>query len=119
MTLNPYDTSRDVSGSSSGSAAAVAADFAAFALGTDTSGSIRGPANVAGLVGLRPTFGLASRSGVVPLSLTFDTVGILARTAKDVAVVLDAIAAADPADAATQARPPSQPHYVDAVGIER
>jgi amidase len=116
LTLNPYDTSRDVSGSSSGSAAAVAADLAAFALGTDTSGSIRGPANVAGLVGLRPTFGLVSRSGVVPLSLTFDTVGILARSATDVAVVLDAIAAADAADAATQARPSSQPHYIDAVG---
>ncbi|HEY0747340.1 MAG TPA: amidase family protein [Steroidobacteraceae bacterium] len=115
LTVNPYDTSRDVSGSSSGSAAAIAADFAAFALGTDTSGSIRGPANVAGLVGLRPTLGLISRSGVVPLSLTFDTVGILARTATDVAVVLDAIAAADAADAATQARPSSQPHYVDAA----
>ena len=57
LTLNPYNTSRNVSGSSSGSAAALAADFAAFALGTDTSGSIRGPANVAGLVGLRPTRG--------------------------------------------------------------
>jgi amidase len=67
---------------------------------------------------LHPTFGLVSRSGVVPSSLSFDTVGILARTAKDVAVVLDAIAAEDAGDAATEARPPSQPHYLDAVGSE-
>jgi amidase len=119
LTLNPYNTSRDVSGSSSGSAAAVAADFAAFALGTDTSGSIRGPANVAGLVGLRPTFGLVSRSGVVSSSLTFDTVGIIARTSKDVAAVLDVIAASDPADAATQTRPAAEGHYLEAIGTER
>lgn len=107
LTLNPYNASRNVSGSSSGSAAALAADFAAFALGTDTSGSIRGPANVAGLVGLRPTPGLISRSGVVPLSLTFDTVGILARSAEDISIVLDTIAGADATDAATLERPRS------------
>ncbi len=105
LTLNPYNTARDVSGSSSGSAAAVAADFAPFALGTDTAGSVRGPASVAGLVGLRPTMGLTSRSGVIPLSLTFDTTGILARSTEDLAVVLDAIAAPDAEDAATRAQP--------------
>ena len=73
-------------------------------MGTDTSGSIRGPANVAGLVGLRPTQGLISRVGVVPLSPTFDTVGILARTPQDVALVLDTIAGADAMDAATPER---------------
>jgi amidase len=115
LTLNPYNTSRNASGSSSGSAAALAADFAAFALGTDTSGSIRGPANVAGLVGLRPTQGLISRVGVVPLSLTFDTVGILARSPQDVAIVLDAIAGPDAMDAATLERPRSQVSYAEGI----
>jgi amidase len=115
LTLNPYNTSRNVSGSSSGSAAALAADFAPFALGTDTSGSIRGPANVAGLVGLRPTQGLISRVGVVPLSLTFDTVGILARSPKDVAIVLDTIAGPDAMDAETLERPRSQVSYAEGI----
>lgn len=115
LTLNPYNTSRNVSGSSSGSAAALAADFAAFALGTDTSGSIRGPANVAGLVGLRPTQGLISRVGVVPLSLTFDTVGILARSPNDVAIVLDVIAGPDAMDAATLERPRSRVSYAEGI----
>ena len=105
LTVNPYNTARDVSGSSSGSAAAVAADFAVFALGTDTAGSVRGPASVAALVGLRPTLGLTSRSGVIPLSLTFDTTGILARSVPDTALVLDAIAGPDPTDAATGDQP--------------
>src|SRR6185437_8767267 len=83
LTVNPYNTARNASGSSSGSAAAVAADFAAFALSTDTSGSLRGPASVTGLVGVRPTLGLTSRSGVIPLSLTFDTTGVLARSVRD------------------------------------
>jgi amidase len=115
LTLNPYNTSRNVSGSSSGSAAALAADFAVFALGTDTSGSIRGPANVAGLVGLRPTQGLISRAGVVPLSLTFDTVGILARSPGDVAIVLDIIAGPDAMDAATLERPRSHVSYAEGI----
>ena len=106
LTLNPYNTARNVSGSSSGSAAAIAADFAVFALGTDTSGSLRGPANVAGLVGFRPTLGLTSRSGVIPLSLTFDTTGVIARTVKDAAAVLDVMRGPDPRDAATLAQPP-------------
>jgi amidase len=115
LTLNPYNTSRNASGSSSGSAAALAADFAAFALGTDTSGSIRGPASVAGLVGLRPTQGLISRVGVVPLSLTFDTVGVLARSPTDVAIVLDAIAGPDAMDAATLELPRSQVSYAEGI----
>jgi amidase len=114
LTVNPYNTMRDVSGSSSGSAAAVAADFAPFALGTDTGGSVRGPANVAGLVGLRPTLGLTSRSGVIPLSLTFDTTGVLTRTIKDLAIVLDAIAGADSQDAATLQQQ-TRGSYVDAL----
>jgi amidase len=115
LTLNPYNTARDVSGSSSGSAAAVAADFAAFGLGTDTSGSLRAPANVAGLVGVRPTLGLTSRSGVIPLSLTFDTTGVLARSVYDAAIVLDAIAGEDPRDAATLHQPKGRVSYADAL----
>ena len=115
LTLNPYNTARDVSGSSSGSAAAVAADFATFALGTDTSGSLRGPANVAGLVGLRPTLGLTSRSGVIPLSLTFDTTGVLARSVGDAAIVLDAIAGEDARDAATLHQPKARGRYLEAL----
>lgn len=101
QTVNPFNTAHHVSGSSGGSAAAVAADFAPFALGTDTSGSIRAPASVAGLVGLRPTTGLTSRSGVIPMSLTTDTTGPIARSVRDIAIVLDAIAHPDPDDAAT------------------
>src|SRR3984893_4472156 len=116
LTVNPYNTARDASGSSSGSAAAVAADFAAFALGTDTGGSVRGPANVAGLVGLRPTLGLTSRGGVIPLSLTFDTTGVLTRTVRDLAIVLDTIAGADAEDAATLQQPQARGSYVGALG---
>jgi amidase len=116
LTVNPYNTARDASGSSSGSAAAVAADFAAFALGTDTGGSVRGPANVTGLVGLRPTLGLISRSGVIPLSLTFDTTGVLTRSVEDLAIVLDAIAGPDSQDVATLQQPNTLNRYIDALG---
>lgn len=101
QTINPYNPLRDASGSSSGSAAAVAADFAPFALGTDTSGSIRGPASVTGNVGMRPTLGLTSRSGVIPLSLTADDVGVITRDVKDQAIVLDVIKGADKNDTAS------------------
>jgi amidase len=117
LTVNPYNTNRDVSGSSSGSAAAVAADFATFALGTDTGGSVRGPASAAGLVGLRPTLGLTSRSGVIPLSLTFDTTGVLTRSVRDLAIVLDAIAGPDSQDVATLQQPAAHSSYVAALGV--
>ncbi|WP_219835636.1 amidase family protein [Paenibacillus sp. R14(2021)] len=103
LTLNPYNLNRDASGSSSGSAAAVASDFAVFGLGTDTSGSIRGPANVTGLVGVRPTLGLTSRSGVIPAALSFDTAGPLARSVTDAAIALGAMAGTDKNDYATRA----------------
>src|SRR5258708_4529320 len=118
LTVNPYNTARDVSGSSSGSAAAVAADFAVFALGTDTGGSVRAPANLAGLVGLRPTLGLTSRGGVIPLSLTFDTTVALTRTVKDLAIVLDAIAGPDAQDAATRQQPKTRGSYVQALAAQ-
>ncbi|WP_053388407.1 amidase family protein [Pseudomonas sp. 10-1B] len=101
QTLNPHNLKHDASGSSSGSAAAVAAGFAPFALGSDTSGSIRAPASVTGTVGMRPSLGLISRSGVIPLSLTFDTAGVITRTVLDQAIVLDVIKGSDKADAAT------------------
>ncbi|MCK1788881.1 amidase family protein [Pseudomonas violetae] len=101
QTLNPKNTKRDASGSSSGSAASVAAAFAPFALGSDTSGSIRAPASVTGTVGFRPSLGLISRSGIIPLSLTFDTGGVITNSVLDQAIVLDAIKGQDSRDPAT------------------
>src|SRR3954469_1666530 len=97
-TRNPYDTSRVTAGSSGGSAAAVAADFAGIALASDTGGSIRGPAAHQALVGLRSTMGLVSRGGVVPLNLAADIAGAVTRTVADTAAVLQVIAGPDPSD---------------------
>src|SRR5947199_9137963 len=80
QTLNPYALDRCPSGSSSGSAAAVAANLCAAAIGTETDGSITSPASVCGLVGVKPTVGLVSRAGIVPISHTQDTAGPMART---------------------------------------
>ena len=89
---NPWDLSRTPDGSSSGSGIAVAAGFAFGALGTDTGGSVRGPAAANGITGLKPTFGTVSRHGVVPLSDSLDTVGVMARSARDCALLLAALA---------------------------
>jgi amidase len=91
LTLNPYRLSRNASGSSSGTGAAVAANFAAFGLGTDSFGSVRGPACVHALAGIRPTHDLVESAGVLPLATSFDIVGPLARNADDAAMVLDAL----------------------------
>lgn len=96
LTLNPYNRARNAAGSSSGSGAAVAAGFAAAALGTDSFGSVRAPACVAGLAGLRPTLGLVPVDGVLPLALSFDTVGPMARCVHDVALLLRSMACAMP-----------------------
>ncbi len=101
LTRNPYNLKRNVAGSSSGSAAAVAANFAVFATGTDTAGSIRAPANVAGTVGIKPTLGLTSRDGVVPVSLSYDVTGPIARTVEDAAIALQFIAGVDTNDPRT------------------
>jgi aspartyl-tRNA(Asn)/glutamyl-tRNA(Gln) amidotransferase subunit A len=101
---NPWNLGCFTGGSSSGSAAAVAAGFVPAALGTDTGGSIRIPAALCGVTGLKPTYGLVSRHGVIPNSYTFDHCGPLARTAEDCALVLQAIAGYDPKDAASSAR---------------
>jgi amidase len=103
QTLNPYDPARGPGGSSGGSAVAAAASFAAFAMGTDTSGSIRIPSAHNSLVGLRPTLGLSSRAGVIPFGHTQDSAGPMARTVTDVALVLDATVGYDPADPVTAA----------------
>jgi aspartyl-tRNA(Asn)/glutamyl-tRNA(Gln) amidotransferase subunit A len=97
-TNNPWDVSRVPGGSSGGSAAAVAAGEVLGALGTDTGGSIRIPAAACGVTGLKPTFGLVSRAGIVPLSWTLDHAGPIARSVEDCALLLDALAGYDPAD---------------------
>ncbi len=103
QSCNPYDPSRNPGGSSGGSGAAVAASFAVVAWGSDTCGSIRIPSAVHNLFGLRPTKGLSSTTGIVPLSHTQDVGGPIARTVMDLAIALDATVGPDPADTATRA----------------
>jgi len=103
QTANPHAPQRNTSGSSSGSAAAVAASLAQVAIGTETDGSIVCPASVCGIVGIKPTLGLVSRSGIVPISLAQDTAGPMARSVADAAALLSALAGPDPADPATAA----------------
>jgi aspartyl-tRNA(Asn)/glutamyl-tRNA(Gln) amidotransferase subunit A len=97
-TLNPWDLTRMCGGSSSGSAAALAAGFVPLALGTDTGGSIRIPSSLCGTVGLKPTYGLVSRRGVLPLAWSLDHVGPMARQVEDIALGLQIIAGHDPDD---------------------
>ena len=99
---NPYDLTKSAAGSSSGSGIAMATSFAAGALGSDTAGSITGPSNVNGIVGLRPTRGLVSRRGVVPITELQDTLGPMARSVTDTAMLLTVLAGSDPADPRTQ-----------------
>jgi len=98
QTLNPYHIKRQTGGSSSGSAAAIAADFAVLAVGTDGNNSVRVPASHTSIVGLRPTTGLISRNGLVPKQMLLDTAGPMARTVRDVAHMLSVMAVVDPAD---------------------
>ncbi|HEY6131729.1 MAG TPA: amidase [Halioglobus sp.] len=98
-TRNPWDLDRIPAGSSGGSGAAIAASLAAAATGSDTGGSIRMPASVCGIVGLKPTYGRVSKAGVLPLSHRFDHTGPLTHTVEDAALMLNAIAGYDPADA--------------------
>ncbi|MHC4407227.1 MAG: amidase [Planctomycetota bacterium] len=102
---NPWDPSRVTGGSSSGSSLAVALGICPLALGSDTGGSIRLPAALCGLVGLKPTYGRASRAGVVPLSWSMDHVGPMTRTAKEAALALEALAGEDPDDDTSSPRP--------------
>ncbi len=101
QTHNPHDTSRVPSSSSGGTGASIAAGFAQFGTGTDTGGSIRGPSSVNGIAGLKTTWGLVSRAGIVPLALSLDTAGPIARNVTDLAVALGVMAGRDPNDSAT------------------
>ena len=105
QTKNPYALDRNPSGSSSGSGAAIAANLAALAVGTETDGSIVSPSNNNALVGIKPTLGLVSRTGIVPIAHSQDTAGPMARTVRDAAILLGVLAGADPADAITQEAP--------------
>ena len=100
---NPYALDRTPGGSSSGSAVAVAAGLCAAAIGTETDGSITAPASLNGVVGFKPTVGLVSRDGIIPIAASQDTAGPMTRTVADAALVLDAIAGVDPNDPATAA----------------
>ena len=100
--LNPHDLARTPSGSSGGTGVAIAAEYAPLGMGTDTGGSIRGPSTANGVVGLKPTHGLLSRHGIIPLALSFDTGGPLARNVSDIAVALGLLTGVDSDDAATE-----------------
>ena len=110
---NPWSLDHTPGGSSSGSAACVASGMAAAALGSDTGGSVRLPASFCNLVGIRSTYGRVSRAGAVPLGLSFDNVGPLARTVEDAALILQAIAGPDPKDPTTGTRP--APDFLESV----
>jgi amidase len=121
LTRNPYALDRNTSGSSSGSAAAAAANLCAAAVGTETDGSIISPSSTCGLVGLKPTVGLISRTGIIPISHSQDTAGPMTRTVRDAAIVLGAMAGVDPEDPATQASGtkagPDFTKHLDADGL--
>ena len=103
FTRNPYNTAYASGGSSGGTAVALAANFGTVGLGTDTGGSVRAPASINNLVGIRPTVGLVSRTGMAPLDSQRDTPGPMGRTVEDVARILDVVAALDPDDPVTAA----------------
>ena len=118
QTRNPYDPTRNPGGSSGGTGAAVAGNFATAGMGSDTCGSIRYPSAHNSLVGLRPTLGLSSRTGIIPLSHTQDVGGPLARSVRDVATILDATVGPDPDDPTTAAsvgRYPTDGGFVKAL----
>ena len=116
LTRNPHAIDRNACGSSSGSGAAVAAQLAWAAIGTETNGSITCPASINGVVGFKPSVGLVSRTHVVPISSTQDTAGPMARSVYDAALLLDAIAGRDEADSATLAAPVGAASYTRGLG---
>jgi amidase len=124
--INPHNRDKNPSGSSSGSAVAVAAGLCAVSIGTETSGSIIAPAMDNGIVGIKPTLGLVARSGIIPISSTFDTAGPMTRTVRDAAMLLNVITGYDPDDAATHAHNSTSPkdysrydytQYLDRSGL--
>ena len=121
LTKNPYALDRNACGSSSGSGVAVSANFCAAAIGTETDGSIVCPAHANGIVGIKPTVGLVSRAGIIPISHSQDGAGPMARTVADAALLLSVIAGADPDDPATASiankRPIDYRQYLDPKGL--
>jgi amidase len=117
-TRNPYDLNRVTAGSSGGTAAAVASNFGAVGIGTDTGASIRGPASHQALVGIRPTMGLTSRSGVVPVFLDSDVTGPLTRTVADAAAILQVIAGEDASDPVTSGSRGEIPDYASYLKLD-
>src|SRR6516164_10622197 len=121
VTRNPYDLDRVPAGSSGGTGAAVAASLGEIGLGTDTGNSIRGPSSHNALVGIRPTMGLTSRSGIIPLYFGNDIGGPMARSVEDAARLLEVVAGYDPSDPVTQLShgqiPKSYTHYLDKNGL--
>jgi amidase len=115
QTRNPYALDRNTSGSSSGSGAAIAAGLATLAIGTETDGSIVSPASTCGIVGIKPTLGLVSRSGIIPIAHSQDTAGPMTRTVSDAALLLGAIAGVDANDAATRERQGRAADYAAAL----
>jgi aspartyl-tRNA(Asn)/glutamyl-tRNA(Gln) amidotransferase subunit A len=111
---NPWNTDHFTAGSSSGTGAGVAAGFILGGIGTDTGGSIRGPAALCGIAGIKPTYGLVSRAGVAPAAFTLDHIGPMAWTAEDCALMLQALAGHDPRDPASASRP--IPDYTAQLG---
>jgi amidase len=112
QTRNPYVLDRNPSGSSSGSAAAVSANLCAVAVGTETDGSILSPSSFNGIVGIKPTVGLVSRAGIIPIAHSQDTAGPMARSVTDAAILLSALAGSDPRDpATTESAGKTQPDY--------
>src|SRR3989475_4884026 len=120
--VNPYEAALSPGGSSSGSAVAVTADLCTVAVGTETSGSILSPANQNSVVGIKPTVGLISRSGIIPIAASQDTAGPMARTVADAATLLTVLAGYDPDDPATaplrERPPPDYSRFLDAAGLK-
>ncbi|HKX45056.1 MAG TPA: amidase family protein, partial [Burkholderiaceae bacterium] len=115
LARNPYVLDRDTSGSSSGSAVAAAASLCAAAVGTETDGSILSPSSICALVGLKPTVGLISRSGIIPIAPSQDTAGPMARSVRDCALLLAGMVGTDPRDDATLGAPSAPVDYLAAL----
>jgi amidase len=121
QTRNPYALDRNPSGSSSGSAVAVAANLCCLAIGTETDGSILSPSSFCGIVGIKPTLGLVSRSGIIPIAHSQDTAGPMARTVTDAGILLGCLAGPDPRDSVTEESVGKSPQdyskFLDARGL--